>query len=123
MARVFDGPGGVTWRDWRDAKSEAGSQPTVGFIDGDLVERFLDIKDEETIESIMVVGPLTLTFAMCFLVADDLAINRAPTSTRRSFRRMLSYAVSSRGLGDYTRIGARVLLMSEDCCCTIFFAL
>lgn len=53
MARVILGFGGVSHVDWRSYRAASGSRPSAGFIDGDFVERFLDIQDEEVITDIM----------------------------------------------------------------------
>jgi DNA damage-binding protein 1 len=53
MARVVHGFGGVEHADWRAYRSDVGSRPSAGFIDGDFVEQFLDIKDEDLILEIL----------------------------------------------------------------------
>jgi DNA damage-binding protein 1 len=53
MARVVHGFGGVEHADWRAYRSDVGSRPSAGFIDGDFVEQFLDIKDEDLIFEIL----------------------------------------------------------------------
>jgi DNA damage-binding protein 1 len=49
MARVVEGPGGITFSRWRDFKTDNGASPSVGFIDGDLVEKFLEIPEESSL--------------------------------------------------------------------------
>lgn len=53
MAPLVRGFGGVEHADWRAYRSDVGSRPSAGFIDGDFIETFLDIKDEDVILEIM----------------------------------------------------------------------
>lgn len=56
MGRALEALGGVDFASWRGYKGETGKTPLAGFIDGDLVEKFLDLdasEDAELIEEIM----------------------------------------------------------------------
>lgn len=53
MARVIRGFGGVAHADWRAFRHDAGARPSAGFIDGDFVERFLDVRDEALVQEIL----------------------------------------------------------------------
>lgn len=86
---------GMNWGvRWRDFKTDNGASPSVGFIDGDLVERFLDISEEDPLmREIMevrlpVLTHLPLPSIVLFPQALTLDLlgrcrsRRAPTSTR-----------------------------------------
>jgi len=47
LGYVKQGPGGKDLTSYRTPKNPRGPRPFAGFIDGDFVERFLDLSDEE----------------------------------------------------------------------------
>ena len=50
MAAVVPGVGGLDHKFWRSFATDRRTSPAVGFIDGDLVETFLDLSPEQQAE-------------------------------------------------------------------------
>ncbi|KAF8072489.1 DDB1A [Scenedesmus sp. PABB004] len=56
-AQVVRGVGGLDWESWRRFKDERRSEPATHFIDGDLVEAFLDLPPARAAEVVAAVWP------------------------------------------------------------------
>ena len=44
MCKVVKGVGGFSWEEWRSFSNDRRTVPSRNFIDGDLVESFLDLQ-------------------------------------------------------------------------------
>lgn len=66
--KVIKGVGGLNHSEWRSFRNEQKQTPARGFIDGDLIESFLDLKPEKMAE---VVDGLDITVeALCRRIED-----------------------------------------------------
>lgn len=57
LKKVIRGVGGFEWEAWRRFKDERRSEPATNFIDGDLVEQFLDLPPAKAAEVVAAVWP------------------------------------------------------------------
>jgi DNA damage-binding protein 1 len=56
MCTVIQGVGGLDHATWRSFRNERRVSPPRGFIDGDLIESFLDLKHEKMLEVVKALG-------------------------------------------------------------------